>query len=138
MSKAENDLRAAFVRLRDGTPSVVPIGTPITQNNVAREAGKDPTAFKKSRYPGLIAEIQAYVATVGSTARTSMRQGTLKRRKKSRKLKQILEDVTRERDHALSLLVGADSRLLELYQRISDLEAQLPPSNVRSISQGSG
>jgi hypothetical protein len=138
MSKAENSLRAAFIRLRDGTPAVVPLGTPITQNNVAREAGKDPTAFKKSRYPGLISEIQAYVAAVGSTPRTSKRQDTLRRRKKSRKLRKILDDVTKERDHALSLLVGADSRLLELYQRIADLEAQLPPSNVRSISQDSG
>lgn len=138
MSKAEDDLRAAFVRLRDGAPAVVPLGTRVTQNNVAREAGKDPSAFKKSRYPGLISEIQAYLAAVGSAPRTSKRQDTLKRRKKSRKLKQILEDVTKERDHALSLLVGADSRILELYQQIADLEARVPPSNVLSINQGSG
>lgn len=131
---AEDELRAAFRRLKDGSPERVPYGTPVTQNNVAREAGKLPSGFKKDRYPLLIDEIQKYVANLPSLSTTSKRQAQLKKRQKNRGLRELLNDVKKERDLALSLLVGADMKVLELYQRVADLEAQLPPSNVRSIS----
>ena len=135
MSKAEREFRSAFERLKAGTPDVIPAGAQISQNNVAREAGREPSSFKKSRYPGLIAEIQAYVAAFESKPSKSQRQATLRKRKKNRTLKKMLEDAVLERDHAMSLLVGADSRILELYQRIDDLERRLPPSTVKSLSQ---
>lgn len=134
MSRAEQELRTAFERLKAGTPTVVPKGTPITQNNVAREAGKDPSAFKKSRYASLIAEIQAHGAAFQSGPAKSARQTTLKKRKKNRQLKEQNADLKKERDLAQSLLVGADSKIIELYQRIDDLEARLPPSTVRSLA----
>jgi len=135
VNKAEKELRSAFERLKSGTPDVMPVGTQISQNNVAREARKEPSSFKKSRYPGLIAEIQAYIAAFQTKPLNSKRQTILRRRKKNRTLKKMLEDAIRERDHALSLLVGADSKILELYQRISDLERSIPPSTVKTLSQ---
>lgn len=130
---AEEELRAAFQRLKDKCPERVPYGTPVTQNNVAREAGKLPSGFKKTRYPLLIEEIQQYLANLPAPSSTSKRHAELKRRKKNRGLRELLNDVKKERDLALSLLVGADMKVLELYQRVADLEAQLPPSNVRSL-----
>lgn len=44
---AETAFRAAFLRLKLGKPQVMPKGTPVTQNNVAREAGRDPSALKR-------------------------------------------------------------------------------------------
>lgn len=40
---------------------LIPKGTPVTQNNVGKEAGSDPSALTKSRFPSLIAEIKTYV-----------------------------------------------------------------------------
>ena len=61
--KAENDFRMAFERLKNNTPEVLQPNSSVTQNNVAREAGRDPSALKKNRYPFLISEIQAYKKT---------------------------------------------------------------------------
>lgn len=58
--KAEYDFRMAFERLKNNKPEILPPNSSVTQNNVAREAGRDPSALKKNRYPFLIAEIQAY------------------------------------------------------------------------------
>jgi hypothetical protein len=58
---AEQRFRAAFDRLKDDKPQILPRGTPVSQNNVAKEAGTDPTALRKKRFPALIREIQAWV-----------------------------------------------------------------------------
>jgi hypothetical protein len=135
MSNAEQDFRSAFERLKSGTSEIMPAGTPVSQNNIAREAGREPSSFKKSRYLGLIAEIQTYVAAFKNVPPVSARKKTLRKRKRNRTLKKMLEDMVRERDHALSLLVEADSKILELCRRIDDLERSVPPSTVRRLSQ---
>ena len=61
---AEARYRQALERLKAGSPTVLPQGTPVTQNNVAREANCDPSALKKARFPALIREIQAYAQSV--------------------------------------------------------------------------
>ncbi len=61
MSKAESLFRAAYERLKANDPNNLPKGTPVTQNNVAKEAGKHPTGLKKDRYPALVREIQDYL-----------------------------------------------------------------------------
>lgn len=132
---AEDDLRAAFERLKLGSTKILAPRSPVTQNNVAREAGKDPSAFKKSRYPTLILEIQAYVASRSSSAREAKKQKIIRSRKEARSLRQQLEDTRKERDLAYSLLVGADQTILELHGRISDLESRVPQSNVVSITR---
>ena len=53
MGKAELDFSAAFERLKYGNTLILPPGSPVSQNNVAREAGRDPSALRKSRYPRL-------------------------------------------------------------------------------------
>ena len=58
---AGEQYRAAFERLKSNKPERLPKGTPVSQNNVAKEAGSDPSALKKARFPLLIAEIQKYV-----------------------------------------------------------------------------
>ncbi|MQT61082.1 hypothetical protein GHO41_27495 [Pseudomonas sp. FSL R10-0399] len=62
MSKAEQGFREAFERLKKDQPIRVPQGTPLSQNLVAKEAGNDPSALKKSRFPDLVAEIQHWAA----------------------------------------------------------------------------
>lgn len=55
---AEDRFRAAFERLKSDTPIHIARGSALTQNNIAREAGLDPSALKKSRFPELIQDIQ--------------------------------------------------------------------------------
>ena len=57
---AEACFRAAFERLKSNQPVRLNRGAKLTQNNVAREAGRDPSALKKDRYPMLIIEIQSW------------------------------------------------------------------------------
>lgn len=61
MSKAESLFRAAYERLKTNEPINLLKGTPVTQNNVAKEAGRHPTGLKKERYPTLVREIQDYL-----------------------------------------------------------------------------
>lgn len=109
-------LEAAFDRLKSGQPTVLPPGSLVSQNNVAREAGVPPAHFKKSRFGPLIAEVQAHVA---------QRDGPLLReRARSGSLEQALADTVAriselesERDHLRSLLLSAEMKLAELARR---------------------
>ena len=67
---AEESFRAAFERLKKGCNVVLEGKVQVTQNNVAREAGRDPSALKKNRYPLLVLEIQAFVKAQEDKART--------------------------------------------------------------------
>ncbi|MBA6130031.1 hypothetical protein H4C46_28275, partial [Pseudomonas juntendi] len=59
-----------------------------------------------------------------------VRQVSLLARRKNRGLRERIEEITQQRDHLASLLSEADATILELYDRIADLERQLPASNV--------
>ena len=61
VSKAELKFREAFERLKVGKPDILPKGTPLSQNNVAKEAGVDPSALRRARFPELVADIQAWI-----------------------------------------------------------------------------
>jgi len=74
--------RAAFERLKSNKPERLPKGSSVSQNNVAKEAGSDPSALKKSRFPLLVAEIQKYVEEHGKERPPSVRQVSLLARKK--------------------------------------------------------
>jgi hypothetical protein len=109
-------LKAAFERLKSGQPVVLPPGTIVSQNNVAREAGVPPAHFKKSRFGPLIAEVQAYVAQRdGPLLRERARHSSLER--------ELAEAVSRiwelesERDHLRSLLLSAEMKLAEIFRR---------------------
>lgn len=130
---AGEQYRAAFERLKNNIPVRLPMGTSVSQNNVAREAGSDPSALKKTRFPLLIAEIQKYIESYTQKSSPSERQVNLLARQKNRGLRERLEEIKKQRDHLASLLSEADTTILELYDRIAELERQLPPSTVLFI-----
>lgn len=122
---AETNFREAFVRLKAGAPKVLPSGTPVSQNNVAKEAGCDPSALRKARFPGLIEEIQAYLTTHAQVRPTSERQRLLKARQISRSKTETIASLKAQRDDAVSRLVEADEFICSLTLRVRDLEARL-------------
>ncbi|MBH2647844.1 hypothetical protein I5P73_04430 [Serratia ureilytica] len=130
---AGEQYRAAFERLKNNKPERLPKGTSVSQNNVAKEAGRDPSALKKTRFPLLIAEIQTYVASYAEDRPVSVRQVSLLARQKNRGLRERIGEIEQQRNHLDSLLSEADATILELYDRIAELERQLPALNVRPI-----
>ena len=130
---AADQYRDAFERLKLNRPQLLPRGTPVTQNNVAREAGSDPSALKKSRFPSLIAEIKVYVEQHAETRPPSLNKANIFARQKSRTLQDQIEQVARQRDQLASLLSEADAKIIELYDRIGELERNLPTSNIISL-----
>lgn len=120
--RAEDEFREAFERLKRGESLTMPPGTEVSQNNVAREAGKDPSALKKQRFPRLISEIQAYVgahAPVREPSRSAIAQGV---RRRNRTLREKLVILKSERDMALSMLVEADTVILRLQAELDGLK----------------
>lgn len=121
---AEQRFRSAFERLKADTPQVLPRGTPVSQNNVAKEAGTDPTALRKARYPALIREIQAWVEICSQDKAVRTRRQERRQRAKSDLVARVkeLED---QRDRALSQLTSAERMVLELLQENARLRARL-------------
>lgn len=132
---AETVFRAAFERLKRGEPEVLPKGTTLSQNNVAKEAGVDPSALRKSRFPSLIAEIQRYLADNSREVPPSPRQTTLAQRKSNRSLRERISEVQAQRDCLASLLNTANEKIIELTQRVAELKAKLPLSNVKHLDR---
>lgn len=122
---AEANFREAFERLKVGAPRVLPLGTPLSQNNVAKEAGCDPSALRKSRFPGLVAEIQSYLASHGGERTPSERQRLLKQRQRSRDAQETIQDLKAQRDAAASLLVESTAQIGLLTRKVRDLETRL-------------
>ncbi|VVQ17320.1 hypothetical protein PS938_04402 [Pseudomonas fluorescens] len=127
--------RAAFERLKNDEPQRLPKGTPISQNNIAKEAGSDPSALKKSRFPTLIAEIQKYVDDHIDSRPESAHQVRVSARKKNRSLRERMDAIAQQRDHLASLLTEADATILELLDRVAELERALPSTNVVPLAQ---
>lgn len=121
---AEDRFRQAFARLKAGDPKLLESGTPVTQNNVAREAGCDPSALKKARFPALIREIQAYIELHLNDDRSAS-QKTRRKQALNRSMKERLEDAIRQRDHAQSNLTSANMRILEISEEIQSLQREL-------------
>ena len=135
MGKAETHFREAFERLKTGNPKTLPKGSKVTQNNVAREAGVDPSALRKSRFPELVEEIKSWKSDSADvyTQHTSSRQSVLSRRARNRNLREQLLDVQAERDDAMSKLVDAERHIISLTLENQRLQASLPSSNVAPI-----
>jgi hypothetical protein len=117
VSKAESLFRAAYERLKTNEPVNLPKGTPITQNNVAKEAGKHPTALKKDRFPLLVLEIQDYLK------RQEIDSDIINKKKKLRKQRTLEErfaDCQKQRSK-LSSICEAQLQLIEdLMDEIDD------------------
>lgn len=135
---AEQRFRDAFERLKLGVPQVLPKGTPVSQNNVAKEAGCDPSALRKTRFPLLVLAIQEWVETQKGEQPTSERQRLLKKRSKNRDMRETIADLKKQRDNAVGLLVDADLRIVELTEKLADVQARLdqlqPSARVLSLS----
>lgn len=130
VGRAEKAFREAFDRLKHSKPDRLPKGTLVSQNNVAKEAGCDSSALRKSRYPSLIAEIQRWIEDHTPDAPTSPRQTLLAQRARNRSLREKLDALKVQRDHAYSLLVEADAKILDLTVENARLLALLPATNV--------
>jgi len=132
---AEQRFRAAFERLKANQPQVLQRGTPVSQNNVAKEAGTDPTALRKQRYPALILEIQAYVE-IADRERTIQKERRSRQRQRREDLQATVRRLQDQRDHAQSQLSSAHRAVLELLQENAILKARIeallpPPTPLR-------
>lgn len=135
ISKAELKFRDAFERLKLGKPDIVPKGTQLSQNNVAKEAGVDPSALRRARFPELVSEIQDWVeSNKDDQTQKSPRQMMLAQRSRNRGLKEKNHGLEEQRDIAMSKLLDAQARIVELTLENQRLRAQLPESNVRFMS----
>lgn len=134
---AEVRFRDAFERLTLDTPEVLPKGTAVTQNNVAKEAGCDPSALRKTRFPTLISEIQHWVESHKEENQPSARQQIVKQRKRNRNARETIADLKRQRDVTVGLLADANLYIVELTEELSLATAQLkkisPPAAVISL-----
>lgn len=137
-SSAEERFRDAFERLKLGVPLVLPKGTPVSQNNVAKEAGCDPSALRKARFPLLVLSIQEWVESHKSEQQPSERQRLLKQRGKNRDMREKIADLKRQRDLAAGMLADADLRIVELTEKLADMQAKLdylqPTARVLKLS----
>ena len=122
---AEANFRAAFERLKISAPKILPRGAQVSQNNVAKEAGCDPSAPRKSRFPSLVAEIQNYVPAHGGDSPESERQKLLKQRQRSRTARETIADLKKQRDVAAGLLVEANAQIAILTRRLAYAEARI-------------
>jgi hypothetical protein len=135
MSDAENAYRDAFERLKKNMPIRVGRGLALSQNLVAKEAGSDPSALKKARFPTLIGEIQSWIAIHGQTITTSKQDNALRQRQKNRSLRDTIEELKIQRDVACSQLVEADAKILELTLELEKLRNSPLPPNVTRLRQ---
>lgn len=115
MSKAEIAFRKAFERLKGGQPINMPKGTEVSQNNVAKEAGKHPTALKKDRFPILVLQIQEYIK---QNEQDSELRDKKQKLRKQRTIELRLQDCKKQRDK-LASICDAQAQL------ISDLMDEL-------------
>ena len=116
---AEQHFREAFERLKKNKPEVLPAGTPVTQNNVAREAGRDPSALKKDRYPLLVLEIQAHITTEREQTSTAKRTND----NRSRAIKQKMGDHKKQVDKLSSIVAAQNDYIEELLDMINELKS---------------
>lgn len=126
----------AFKRLATNAPINLGKGTPVTQNNVAKEAGKDPSALKLSRFPGVIKKIKIYLElTSGEELKKRVLNAKVKKGKLS--LKARVSALTEELSESQSKLLSVERRLVEALEETAELKEQLdelnpPPPEIRS------
>ncbi|MFZ6638550.1 hypothetical protein ACO0LL_02360 [Undibacterium sp. TC4M20W] len=112
----EKIFQMAFERLVNGIPEILPVGSAVTQNNVAREAGHTPSALRKERFPALIKKIQIYVA---SSKRNACEEGKTTSKKDAPAQGHI-------REERLNVLEAeSTNKLLSLLVEVSELRAHI-------------
>lgn len=121
---AEQRFRQAFERLKKGTQATLPMTAQVSQNNVAKEAGCDPSALRKSRYPSLVREIQAYIE-IQKVHYPSQRSLKAKQKNKRIDLKTRINVITKQRDEAHSQLLHFQFIAQEMGEEIIALKLKL-------------
>ncbi len=135
VSKAEIRFLEAFERLKSNNPEILPKGTPVTQNNVAKEAGVNPSALRSSRYPELAQQIQNWIEdNKENSVQKSSRQMMLAQRSKNKELREQITSLQEQRDKALSMLVETQREIVSLTLENERLKARLPAIDVSRIS----
>lgn len=124
-TNAEQRFRDAFERLKLRVPQVLPKGTPVTQNNIAKEAGCVPSALRKARFPLLVIEIQEWLESHKDDQPPSERQRLLKQKHKNRNLRETIADLKKQRDMAVGLLADTDLYIVELTEKLADMQQRL-------------
>lgn len=135
LSKAEIKFRAAFERLKINKPDLLPKGTSLTQNNVAKESGVDPSALRRARYPELVQEIQTWIEdNKDIQTQRSPRQVMLAQRSHNRDSRKRNEALTIQRDKALSKLLEAEYLILQLTLENENLKNRLPDIDITYLN----
>lgn len=117
---AEKRFRDAFDRLKSSKTTSLPLGSPVTQNNVAREAGRDPSALKKDRYPFMVLEIQAYITSKSEQNKGGKRTTDNRARTDKKKL----VDYRNQIDRLSSIVAAQDSTIEGLLDEIEHLKSE--------------
>lgn len=134
VSKAELRFLEAFERLKSGKPEILPKGTPVSQNNVAKETGVNPSALRRARYPELVEKIQSWIEeNEESSGQRSSRQMMLAKKSRNRDLKEQIRSLTEQRDKALSMLVESNREIVNLTLENERLKSRLPSINVTRL-----
>lgn len=129
MSRAEVKFREAFERLKTKKAQVIPVGSKVSQNAVAKEAGVLPSALRSSRFPNLCHEIAEWVEEhKDDPSQKSSRQKILAERNARRADRERLQEMKIQRDLALSKLLSAERYILELTMEVRRLYALTPDS----------
>jgi chromatin segregation and condensation protein Rec8/ScpA/Scc1 (kleisin family) len=121
---AEKAFREAFERLKAGKAGLLPRGSRVSQNNVAKEAGCTPSALRKERFPELVAEIQRYVdqkPDEASSTREKLDQAKSRNRTLAERQGALLRRQAYETSRVLSLL----AEVAELRRQVLTLESRL-------------
>tara|TARA_B100001063_G_scaffold242462_1_gene271150 strand:+ start:612 stop:1001 length:390 start_codon:yes stop_codon:yes gene_type:complete len=129
MNKAENIFREAFIRLKIGKPVNIPVGSKVSQNNIAKEAGKHPTALKKDRFPLLVLEIQDYLKTQELEVESIENKKALR---KKRDTETRLADCKKQRDKLISICEAQANLIKQLRDELSDYQNGIvKPSQIK-------
>lgn len=134
MGRAEQRFRESFERLKASKSQILPKGTKVSQNNVAKEAGVDPSALRRSRFPKLVQDIQEWIEANGSNdGYQSPRQRILSARSQNRGLRERLVESEARTGLATAKLVSAEARIVELTIENQRPQALLPSTNITPI-----
>jgi hypothetical protein len=129
---AEVEYRKAFKRIIEGKAIRIDKTASPTLANIAREAGKDPSALKKSRYPGFIGEVESFnqvASSVREEADRSLTAQLKSARQENKRLREDYELLSIERDQC-------HSRVLNLQQAIVELSFEIERrSNISILDQ---
>lgn len=130
---AEQEYRDAWQRIKEGKPIRIPVGSPATLANIAREAGKDPSALKRSRFPSLVHEIEIdnqLIAELPAYVDRSLSSQLKGARNENRRILLDMDVLRAERDALKSQVLNLQLALLE---RSQQLDVYIGPISVSSL-----